>query len=93
MSRVINPDQYNTKEFFNNLPIVEHNGEKFRKWVKDESYTLDGKYQCYKDCDCYSQKGKRVIKIRTVYRNVLFDNTGKAFYEDINYKPIQYVKP
>jgi hypothetical protein len=78
-----------SNEFLLSLPIIEHNGVQFRKWVKDERYRY--RYtgcQCFKsDCGCPEMNGEERGAIRTYYRKVEFDNTNKAFYDDLDYVP------
>ena len=42
----------------------------------------NGACQCFKDCDCAADKGKRTEKIKIWYRNIKFDDTGKCFYSE-----------
>jgi hypothetical protein len=79
---------FHDDDFYNELPIIEHNGTKFRKWVRDERITHTGKCQCIKDCECFSEKGKKIGEIVTYFRRIEFDNTGKSFHTDINHLPI-----
>lgn len=91
-SKIINPNKYISKEEILKLPIVFHEEVPFRKWVKDETYILNGSCQCPQDCNCSEMAGQVAGKIVTYYRKVEFDNTDKAFYEDITYTPKPYTK-
>lgn len=93
MEKILNPLRLLSKEDIKSLPVVEYNGFKFRKWVKDETYI--NKYkgcQCFGDCSCPDDDGKVMGSINTYYRRIEFDDTDKAFYDDINYIPVQLRK-
>jgi hypothetical protein len=88
--RLLNPKNYYSDDTLLNLPIIEHNGNNYRVLVRDESYRTPTGCQCFKDCNCAEDYGKWIEKSTTYYRNVLNDNTDKAFYKDIDYLPIKY---
>jgi len=84
MKKILNPLRLVSNEFLNSLPIIEHNGQNFRKWEKDERYIFRYKgCQCFKDCDCHKDDGKMIGGINTYYRAVEFDGTDKAFHSQL----------
>ena len=85
--RILNPKKYYSTEKLSNLPIVEINGIKFRKIIRDERKLITS-CQCYHDCEC---KGSVVGEIVEYFRKVEFDNTDKAFYSDPNYIPTSFI--
>ena len=78
--RLLNP--HRLKLNFSILPIVEADGEKYRMFSQTIVSIATGSCQCFKDCDCAADKGKRTETIMTWYRNVKFDDTGKCFYSE-----------
>lgn len=90
MKRLTNPKNYMSNMALLNLPIIRHNGELFRVLKRDESYIKTGSCQCYKDCNCAEDRGKKVEIYTTYFRKLKHDGTDKAFYEDIDYIPRDY---
>lgn len=82
-NRILNPLKSYSNEKLLNLPIVEINGIKFRKLIRDER-RLVRSCQCYKDCSC---NGSIVGEIVEYFRKIEYDNTDKAFYSDPAYIP------
>ena len=78
--RLLNPNKL--KLNFSILPIVEVDNEKYRLFSQTNVSIATGGCQCFKDCDCAADKGKRTEKIKIWYRNIKFDDTGKCFYSE-----------
>ena len=85
--RILNPLKSYSNEKLLNLPIVEINGIKFRKIIRDERRLITS-CQCYHDCKC---NGSLVGRIVEYFRKVEYDNTDKAFYSDPNYTPVGFI--
>ena len=85
--RILNPLKSYSNDKLLNLPIVEINGIKFRKLIRDERRLITC-CQCYHDCKCSISL---VGKIVEYFRKVEYDNTDKAFYSDPNYTPVGFI--
>ena len=85
--RILNPKKCYSEFFLLNLDIVEIDGIKFRKLIRDERRKITS-CQCYHDCSC---NGSVVGKIVEYFRKVEYDNTDKAFYSDPKYTPVGFI--
>lgn len=79
-NRLLNPKQLGID--LESLSTITVNNNEFRYFTKKYTHIDDGKCQCFKDCDCYKNKGKVTITEITWYRNTKFDGTDKCFYSE-----------